>query len=285
MNYKRMSFISGIVIFFGIAILMITILTLSSKRIFFTHDYIVYVKFTDVTGLQDQSKVFMRGYRIGRTKAVEFKKDGVIVRVDINKKYKIPEDSQFEVNTVSLLGEKAITITPGQSTTFLKPRSIVIGKNEDIMIKVKSILDQVNSSLKKGNLDAKVAQLSQSLETLQSVLLKLDRKVGELNIAEYNRDIRQLGEAGKTAKVVFSKTSDSLQVTLKKFNTAMDNLAKLSTELHQIVGKINKGEGSAGKLVNDKIYIENLNKTLTELNELIVDLKKNPKKYVHLSLF
>jgi len=205
--------------------------------------------------------------------------------VDINKKYKIPEDSRFEVNTISLLGEKAITITPGQSTTYLKPRSVVTGRNEDLMIKVKNILDQVNNSIKKGELDAKVAQLSQSLGTLQSVLMKLDKKVGDLNIAEYNHDIHQLGEAGKTAKVVFSKTSDSLQVTLKKFNTAMDNLAKLSTELHQIAVKINKGEGSAGKLVNDKAYIENLNKTLTELNALIVDLKKNPKKYVHLSLF
>ncbi|RMF60639.1 MAG: MCE family protein [Calditrichaeota bacterium] len=285
MNYKRMSFISGLVIFFGIVVLMITIITLSSKHIFFTNDYVLYVKFKDVTGLQDQSKVFMRGYRIGWTKEVQFLEDGVIVRIDIKKKYQIPDDSRFEVNTVSLLGEKAITITPGKSKTYLKPRTIVSGHNEDIMNKVKAILDQVNGSLEKGNLDQKVTQLSQTLETFHSILQKLDKKVAQLQLEDYNKSIRQMGDAGTVAKKVLTQTSDSLQITLNKFNHTMDSLGKLSSELHQIAQKINKGEGSAGKFVNDEKYIENLNTTLQELNTLLADLKKNPKKYINLSIF
>jgi len=123
MDYKRMSFISGVVIFFSIIILMVTIITLSGKRIFFTRDYIIYVKFDDVIGLQDKAKVFMRGYRIGWTKDVYFEKDGVVVRVDVNKRYKIPVDSKIEINTISLLGERPLpSILAIQKNLLLRVR-------------------------------------------------------------------------------------------------------------------------------------------------------------------
>lgn len=140
MDYKKMSYVSGIVIFFSMVTLLLAVIGLAEKRIFFTKDYVVFMKFADVIGLQDQSKVFMRGYRIGTTKEVQFKEDGVIVRVDINKKYRIPVDSKIEINTITLLGEKAITIFPGTSDKCFKPGDQLIGQNKDIMVQMKNIL-------------------------------------------------------------------------------------------------------------------------------------------------
>jgi len=285
MNYKKMSFISGIVIFFSIVILMITIITLSGKRIFFTRDYIIYIKFDDVIGLQDQAKVYMRGYRIGWTKDVRFLDDGVLVRVDVNKKYKIPVDSKIEINTVTLLGEKAITIHPGKANEFVEPGATVWGENKDIMTQAKEILELVKASLAEGELKDKTKKLAESIDMFHDLLKTTNAKVGQLDVAQYNEDIHQIGEAGQKAKVLLEKTSDSLQVGMAKFNRTMDTLTKLSTELTQVVQKINKGEGSAGALVNNKEYIENLNKTLVQLNALIADFKKNPKRYIDLSIF
>jgi len=285
MNYKKMSFISGIVIFFSIVILMITIITLSGKRIFFTRDYIIYIKFDDVIGLQDQAKVYMRGYRIGWTKNVRFLDDGVLVRVDVNKKYKIPVDSKIEINTVTLLGEKAITIHPGKANEFVKPGATVWGENKDIMTQAKEILEMVKASLAEGELKDKTKKLAESIDMFHDLLKTTNAKVGQLDVAQYNEDIHQIGEAGQKAKVLLEKTSDSLQVGMAKFNRTLDALTKLSTELTQVAQKINKGEGSAGALVNNKEYIENLNKTLVELNALIADFKKNPKRYIDLSIF
>lgn len=285
MNYKKMSYISGIVIFFGIIILMITIITLSGKRIFFTRDYIVYAKFSDVIGLEDQAKVYMRGYRIGWTKDVQFRDKYVIVRIDINKKFKIPEDSKFEINTISLLGEKAITISPGKSDRYLKPGSVVEGQNHDIIAQAKSILLMVKSSLQKGDLDARIRQLSESIDSFHHLLARMNKKVDALQIEEYNRDIHQLGEAGRTATRVLGRTSDSLMTSMQNFNETLTELTLLSQQLTAIAAKINQGQGSAGALVNDKTYIENVNRMVTELNALIADLKKNPGKYVKLSIF
>ena len=285
MDYKKMSFISGIAIFLSITILMITIITLSGKRIFFTRDYIIYVKFSDVIGLQDQAKVFLRGYRIGWTKDVKFREDGVVVRVDINKKYKIPDDSRFEINTITMLGEKAITIHPGKSKTFLHPGEIVEGQNKDIMTQAKEVLELVKQNVGQGELGAKAKKLSEAVDTLHSLLNTANTKVNQLDVAQYNKDIHHIGEAGKQAQVVLKETADSLHTSLAKFDRTLESLTRLSKELNQIATKINSGQGSAGALLNDKSYIQNLDSTIVELKELIADFKKNPKKYVKLSIF
>ncbi len=285
MNYKKMSFISGVVIFFGALILMITIITLSSERVFFTRDYKIFVKFPDVIGLQDKAKVFMRGYRIGWTKDVRFLDDGVLVRVDINKKYKIPVDSKFEINTITMLGEKAITIHPGRSKQFIKPGSTVQGQNKDIMTQAKEILEMVKNSLANGDLKDKTEKISESIDLVHSLLANANKKVSQLDVQQYNSDMHQVGLAGKKTQITMQTANDSIKVSLAKFNRTMEELSSLSAQLKEIARKINQGKGSAGALVNDKAYIENLNKTINELNTLISDFKKHPKKYIDLSIF
>ena len=285
MDYKKMSYISGIVIFFSFVILLIAIIGLAEKRIFFTHDYIIYVKFSDVVGLQDQARVYMRGYKVGWTKDVQFKKDKVIVRVDINKKFKVPIDSKFEINTISLLGEKAITIIPGASDTILNHGDHVVGQNKDIMMEMKNILGILKSNIEQGELDVKVKQLSESIETFHSILGKIDKKIDKVNIDEYNTQIKNIGEAGKTIKTVLTESADSLQLSRRKFDKAIKDVSVLSSKIQEIAAKINTGEGTAGALVNDKEYIVKLDSTISELKLLIEDFKKNPKKYVNISVF
>jgi len=294
MDYKKMSYVSGIVIFFSMVVLLLAIIGLAEKRIFFTKDYVVYVKFADVIGLQDQSKVFMRGYRIGTTKEVKFKEDGVTVRVDINKKYKIPIDSKIEINTITLLGEKAITILPGTSEKYFKPGDQAIGQNKDIMVQMKNILGVLRSHIEQDEFGVKVRlkQLSESIETVHSFLGKMDKEMDKVDVEAYNKQITNFGEAGEAVEDFLAESSGRLQVSTEKFDKAMHDIsvlsteiAALSTEVKEIAAKINKGEGSAGALINDKEYIENLNKTITEFSILIEDIKKNPKKYVKLSIF
>jgi phospholipid/cholesterol/gamma-HCH transport system substrate-binding protein len=294
MDYKKMSYVSGIVIFFSMVVLLLAIIGLAEKRIFFTKDYVVYIKFADVIGLQDQSKVFMRGYRIGTTKEVKFKEDGVTVRVDVNKKYKIPIDSEIEINTITLLGEKAITIFPGTSDKYFKPGDQLIGQNKDIMVQMKHILGVLRRTIEQDELDMKlkVKQLAESIETFHSFLGKMDTQMDQVDVEAYNQQITNLSEAGEAVEDFLAESSDRLQVSTEKFDKAMQDISVLSTqvsvlstEVQEIATKINKGEGSAGEFINNKEYIENLNKTIKEFSVLIEDIKKNPKKYVNISIF
>ncbi len=285
MNYKRMAYISGIIIFFSILILMISIITLAGKRIMFTRDYIIYAKFSDVIGLQDQAKVFMRGYRVGWTKDVKFVEDGVLVRIDINKRFKIPKDSRFEINTISLIGEKAITIQPGHSTEYLKQGDMIVGYNKDLVIEMKHVIEKLNRDLDKGEISARVKDLSESIVKMKQVLTKFNQKLDKLDVKKINESVTQLANAGKKLNTFMDKNSGKLGESIRKFAVTLDRINKLTVQMTAIAKKINEGKGSAGMVVNNKKYIQKLDSTITEINALVKDVKKNPKKYINLSIF
>ncbi len=285
MDYKKMSFIAGLVIFLGFVILLLSIIGLAEKRIFFTRDYIIYAKFSDVVGLQDHAKVFMRGYRIGWTKDIQFEKDNVTVKIDINKKFRVPKDSKFELEMVSVLGEKAITIEPGNSLDFLQQGDVVSGENKDLMAKAEKLINQMQTTLEANQMQDKVKQLSESVALLHSFLEKLNNKIDEVSITDIKGQINQIGSAGESIKHLADSNSDSIAIALSQFNTLARNMNQLTEELKEISSRINQGEGSVGKLVNNDDYIKNVNKTVEELSALIEDFKKNPKKYIDLSIF
>ncbi len=285
MNYNKMSFVAGIVIFFSILVLLFSVIGLAESRIFFTHDYIVYVKFSDIIGLKDHSKVYMRGYKVGWTKDVQFEPDGVVVRVDLNKKFQLPVDSKFELNTVSLLGEKAITIVPGTSDEYLQPNAFTTGQNKDIMMVAKGILADIKTSFDQGEVNSRLQQLSGSVAMLHSILGKLDTKLDDVNINEYNQHFANIGKAGENLKNLIAANSDSLRTSITNFNRTLTEITLLSEDVRHITSKINNGDGSAGAIVQNKEYIQNLNKTIMDLGILIEDFKKNPGKYISISVF
>jgi phospholipid/cholesterol/gamma-HCH transport system substrate-binding protein len=292
MNYKSMSYISGIIIFFSFVLFFGCILWLSGERILSTKEYKVYFKFTDVVGLKDHSAVYMRGYRIGWTKEVEFEGNAVLVRVDVKRRFHIPIDSKIEINTMNFLGEKAITISPGNSTEYLKARGIMAGENKDIIIVAKSILTSLRNKVEEGTFDQAIRQITETIATSRDVVHDISQKVSKIDVESFNMQIKEIGLAAKNlrefaeqSKNDISKLSTEGSASLKDFDQTLLHFSELSTEVTQIAKKLNQGEGSAGEILNNKEYLQNLNTTVLELKLLIEDVKKNPKKYVDLSLF
>ncbi len=292
MNYKKASYISGVIIFFSFLLFFGSILWLSGERILSAKEYKVFIKFPDVVGLKDHSSVFMRGYRIGWTKDVKFESDGILVRVDIKRRFHIPIDSRIEINTMNFIGEKAITITPGTSAEVLKPLGILHGENKDIVIIAKSILTAIKSKIDEGSFDHAVQQITEIVSNSHTVVRKMVDKIEKVDIDSYNRQVIEIGEAAKKLREFADNTQDSMNrfsaestTTLQNLNRSLALFSELSTEITQIAQKLNRGDGTAGELLNSKVYLENLNTTVLELKLLIEDIEKNPKKYVDLSIF
>ncbi len=292
MTYNKMSYISGIIIFFAAIILLTSILWLSGSRIISTKEYKIYFRFKDIVGLRDRAQVYMRGYRVGWSKDVTFEKEDVLVRVDIKKRFRIPKDSKIEINTLNFIGEKAITITPGVSEDYMKPGDILQGENKDLMIVASSILNTLKTKLTTGDLDKKALELAQTLSTIKDLVFKMDRQVDKVDMAMVNQQIVEIGHAAKsmrdlalTAKEDVHKVSVESSAGLTKVSDAAKNLSELSVQLTQLTSNLNKGEGTVGELMKNKEYIQNLNTTVTELNLLIKDLQKNPGKYMSFSVF
>lgn len=287
-----MSYISGIIIFLAFIIFFGSVLWLSGERILSLKEYRVYFKFPDVVGLRDRSQVFMRGYRIGWTKEAKFDSDGVLIRVDVKRKFKIPIDSKIEINTLNLIGEKAITITPGTATQWLQPNEVLYGENKDIMILAKNIFAEFKTKMDAGEFYTRILEVSQTLGSFHSLFEKLNAKIDKLDMDSYNRQIQQIGQTASALRNLIDETQKdinkfSLQssASMQNFDQALQQFSTLSTELIQISQRLNAGEGSAGELLNNKEYIQNLNSTISDLKLLIDDFKKNPKKYISVSVF
>ncbi len=299
MNYKKMSFISGIIIFFALIFFLISIIWLSGRNMFLSNDYVLYFEFSDVAGIRDNSPVFMRGYKIGSTKTVQFKKDSIQIQVNIKKKFQIPDDSNVEINTLNVLGEKAITINPGSSDSFLKPLSVIQGQNKDIMILVKDTIGQIRQKIDEGLLENEIERVSKSIDSFNALVQNVNKRVDKLDVAMYNKQIEEVGMAGKhmtdflTAaqqdlqkiSVKSNSSFEKLDLAILQSHTTLQRLSDLVSEINRITGDINMGKGTVGELLYNKEYIENLNKTLLKLEEFLDDIKKNPKKYVKFSIF
>ncbi len=292
MTYKKMSFIFGVVIFVSLVTFLVSIMWLAEKRIFFTRDYIVYVKFKEIAGLRDHSRVFMRGFKIGWTKDVKFMKDGVLVRVDINKKYKVPKDSKFYITTLNMLGEKNITISPGVSNEYLKNGDVVEGKNRDIILQAQDLLKKFAKTIDKKNFMAKSKKIDEILDQTKELILALNKKIESIDSKKLSNAIENIETASKKFGKVVEENSENIKKStelakknLEELQPVLSNLNSTLKEIRGIINQLNSGKGSAGKMLKDDKYIERLDKAIEELTKLIEDIKKNPKKYFKFSVF
>ncbi len=291
MTYKKMTFIFGIVIFISFVTFLISIMWLAEKRIFFTRDYIIYVKFKEIAGLRDHSRVFMRGFKVGWTKDVKFLEDGVLVRVDINKRYKVPKDSKFYITTLNMLGEKNITITPGKSKEYLKNGDIVSGENRDIILQAQDLLKKFARTIDKKNFMAKSKKIDEILDETKAVLENLNNKISSIETEKLKRSVKNISEASAEFKKALMENRDEIRDTFRltkenlgELKPILEKMNKTIDEISSIVKKLDSDKGSAGKFLNDKKYIEELHKTVKELKSLIEDIRKNPKKYFKFSI-
>ena len=294
-----MSYLAGLIVFLAAIVFLFGILWLSGNQIFFSNEYKLDILFDDVVGLQDQSPVFLRGYRIGSTKEVKFEEEKIRVTISVDKRFRIPADSKVEINMLNFLGEKGIMVLPGYAKEYLKPNSVITGENKDLMSLAKNILFTTKEKVEEGDLNRVIANISESAESLSKLLGTVSTKVDNLDIALYNTQIMELGQAGKGLKEFldvaqgetqnFSAESrmslDKFNLTLDQVNDTLEQLAALSSELSEIARDINTGRGTAGELLQNKAYIESLNDTIIQLTAFLEDIRENPKKYVKFSIF
>ena len=299
MSNKRIGYIPGLIVFVALLIFLSSLLWLSGNAILFSPDYRYYFEFDDVVGLRDQAPVYLRGYRVGWTKAVEFKENVVQVTVDIKKKFRFPEDSQVEITTLNFIGEQAITIKPGKSSQPMEIGATLRGQNKDLMTLAAKILNSAQEKLEEAQLDQVIAKVSSSMDGVLDAVGQMKLQIEKLDVPMYNQQLRRLGEASNELKTFMASAQqdtrrvsqagqeslEKLQQTLEQVDETMQRLDQLSGEVKYIAQRLNRGEGTAGKLLQDQEFFENLNRTLEELNFFLADIKKNPKKYVKFSIF
>lgn len=300
----------GVLAFFAIVIFILGYNFLRGNDVF-TRENEFYAKYESIDGLTVAKPVLVNGFQIGRVSALTLQTDGrILAQFKINPEYKIPENTIARLESTDLLGGKAVVFDLGNSLKYasdgdtlnanvqadlLKQMDPIQKKVQILINRLDSVLHSVNKILSpnfQNNVDRSFTSIAKTLETLESTSKKVD---GSVKIQTERID-HILANA--------ESISDNFKNNNKKINTIIDNFENLSDqmaktkfketvnnanlaviELQSAVAKINNGTGSLSLLLNDDKLYNNLNKASFDLDQLMLDIKANPKKYVSFSVF
>lgn len=262
-----------------------------------------YVKYDNVEGLAKSAAVTINGLTVGKVQNIDFanQKGGLIVKFTLEDDFEFSKNSTVRIYSSSIIGGKALGIYPEYDRNNLaKSGDTLQGDIED------SMLAAVSKAL--GPLEKKV---NNTLATVDTLLLSFTDIVDERTRQNLKDAVENLNKtlnsfsgvseklngilANNNAKL--DRTFTNLDVTAANFAKLSDSLSQLQTgklvsDLQDVVDKFTKvanglenGDGTLGKLLKDDAMYNNLEAATKQAEELIQDLKLNPKRYVNISIF
>lgn len=279
----------------------------------FTTNKTCFAVYRNIDGLAASNRVIMNGYVVGLVKKIRFAEDRsgkMIVTMQVKNDIFIPDNSVAQIVSSDFFGGKAIEIIMGDSPNSITNKDTlksdlksgieqqlgpIKDKTERLIVSLDSLSRSMNFLLdekNRKNFAVSFENLSHITANLERTTASLDRMIsypdGKLNRTISNTEAISgtLKDNQKKIGEIISQT-EQLTDSLANANLAssINNLNASLAELNSILKKINRGEGSAGMLVNDKELYLKLTSATDNLDKLLADLKANPKRYVHFSLF
>jgi len=274
----------------------------------FSSARIYYVEYENVDGLMVSNQVMVNGIEVGKVKKVEIqpsKANKILVTLRLSQDIVIPDKTVAVLSDGALLGGKIIRLrlegkgnlaedsflkgeTEVGVTALLKERAIPVIANADSLL---VSFRQISTKF-----DHTGTYLNTLLKTSNETVSNINGSVNGV-VADNRANIAQISSYMKTLSSDLIETEKQLRPLLTKFNTVADSLNALKlgktlrevdatvVSLKKIVQGIERGEGSAGKLIkNDSLYL-GLNKTLIDLDKLLLDFRLQPKRYIGISVF
>ncbi len=270
------------------------------------------------SGLLPSNEVLENGVPIGRVSEIALSRSATypnkaLFILKLNSDVDVPKDSKFSVVALDMLGKMGIELIRGTSSTIASEKDTLpctaLGNSIDqavdlvtqmkpkldsLMLSVTGLVTNMNNSLGSGENNLLKKAMGDLSATLQSVN-KLSTNLDNTFTAEKDNLHGILTNVNKLT-ATFNKETGKIDSILSNFNTLSGKLAKIDLEatvgsakntleqLQLTLKKVNEGDGSIAKLLNDDALHTDITNTLTTLTDLLNDLKKNPKKYISLSL-
>jgi phospholipid/cholesterol/gamma-HCH transport system substrate-binding protein len=289
----------GLFVILGVGLIMTLLFTLTDAAMF-RGRYIVTTHLPNAGGIRKGDPVQMRGVNIGRIQRFSISNEDVALRLEIEGEYEVPSDSKVELTSAGLLGGMVARVVPGTASTMAGNGAVLQGTMPpQIMDEANNIADQAKKVLTRAQAllsDKTVGGIETSTQELSGLLKELSAVA-----TEQRRELKTLTTSLRATSANLEKATSGpeLERTIKRLDTlsqkaevSFQSLERGTHSLEEVMGRIERGEGSLGKLSKDEALYTSLNKTVenlngasTDLRELLQDLKKNPKRYVKLSLF
>ncbi|HAK88722.1 MAG TPA: hypothetical protein DHV16_04015 [Nitrospiraceae bacterium] len=262
--------------------------------------YTIYAYFNNIIGLDQKTKVRVAGVDAGIITGITLENGRAKVAIRMHEGVKLYSDAAAYIKITGFLGDKFLEIKPGSQPPLLKHRDTLVNVMEvtdiDGLIRNLSALSKDISALS-SSIDEMVGseEAKQSFKESIANVREITRKVGsaiDYNDKSLRKVLDDINELIKTNKDLFNATMSNLNNLSDKGPSLVEKLDKAAKELNalleeskpglknsierldRVTGKIERGEGTVGKLIADDELYESAEKTMSGTKELIDSAKK-----------
>lgn len=298
---KRDDVLVGIVMAAAIIVAIVGSLWLARGGL--SNGYPLYAKFPWNSGLKQGQPVLLAGVNVGFVDEVDLRPDGtVLTTFRVGKQYKVPIGTKATVVANGIFGDMAIALTPvapnpnsipAGDTVPVGPSAPgiaqITGRADSIAMSVNALTSAFNQQLVASG---GVADLRKTLASSNQLMLNMNRLVSEFSTiaAEQNRQLTMTQASLRRATTGID--SAKIDSTVSNLRSASSNMATLTSDFRQtsmkldsILAKANSGNGSVGMALNDPGAYNDFRALIQHMDSIMIDLKRNPRRYINLRVF
>ncbi|MFL5384456.1 MAG: MlaD family protein [Longimicrobiaceae bacterium] len=290
----------GIFVLIGVLSVLAALFILTDPGTF-RGRYNVSTVVRDAAGIRLRDPVQLTGVNIGRVSDLELVPGGVKMSLEIEGQYTFPRDSRVRLTAKGLLGEIVADVLPGTSRQIAGNGDRLASADQDQGLsgvagelagtaktvggKADTLLTRANLLLSQeaiGNVHASTRELQAMMAALSA--LAADQRV---QLSALSASLRR-----SAAGVENAATRPELARAIARTDSLTARLDAATAQLHSasrsfavVAGRIERGEGTLGKLTTDDALYTNLNSAIANLNQLTTDIRANPRKYLSVSVF
>ncbi len=276
----------------------------------------LYGVYSDVKELSEGNHVFLNGTKIGKVSKVDFLNgdlNKLIVEFQIRKGIKIPDSSIAMITSTDIMGTMGLKILLNKNTkTFYKSGDTLCSQVENslseevnkqilpLKIKTENMLGTLDSLLVafRSVFNPKTrSNIKQSFDHIQITLKNLEHTTNTLDtlMTSERARIARIIDNAESITTNLKNNNENIEKILNNFGDISDSLSASGFvniihnadtaifKLNTVLNKVEKGEGSLGLLIQDEKLYNELKKASSDLDDLLLDIKNNPKRYVRFS--
>ena len=293
---------TGIIVIGGILLFILGFSYLKSTPLF-DDSKTLYAVYDNVGGLQAGTQVSINGLSVGTVNNIRFKDEtgNLLVTFTVNNDFEFSKNSKAELFDTGIIGGKGIQIMPVfDGAPLTKSGDTLMSSTRP------GLTELVQSSLNplKNKVEGAVSNADSLMMNVNQVLDERTKRDLRASISGLSELMKSLQGSADVLNSLLKNNKGKLDSSLTNFRELTNNFAKLSDSLNNaglgrtlaslestvanldnLMGRINQGDGTLGKLMKDEALYKNLNNASRELDLLLQDFRLNPKRYVNVSVF
>lgn len=294
---NNIEFRVGVIVLLGVAILVVSLYWLQGYRLE-RNSQLVKVMFDDVGALSIGDRVTVSGVRKGKVKDMVLHDRGVEVELQLYQDVKLSRDAEFTIKNLGLMGERFVAITPGQDSIPFDTSTVATGRYDsgipevlghlgDMIVELRTLVSTLKQTVAS---DSSLRRFNRTIENLESASSSLSTYL-DRNEKRFDETAQNFLSASRELNRLLTTNSSRVDSTLVRVDRTSQNLEVLVARLDTLsisartfAQKLETEEGTLQLMMEDRRLYDDLRQTADNIDDLIADIRANPRKYINLKV-